>query len=111
MSILFDVPRNVIYASLNKCRSTLKILDWKAAHKGQLTFLHASFADYLKDSSRSGNFYVGSVGDVEEDVALSSLGVWIKCTGDDIATSMYRFFALKNRCHNCFNVSEVYVAS
>ncbi|XP_006457014.1 hypothetical protein AGABI2DRAFT_146675 [Agaricus bisporus var. bisporus H97] len=86
MSILFDVPRNVIYASLNKCRSTLKILDWKAAHKGQLTFLHASFADYLKDSSRSGNFYVGSVGDVEEDVALSSLGVWIKCTGDDIAT-------------------------
>ncbi|KAF7761252.1 hypothetical protein Agabi119p4_10661 [Agaricus bisporus var. burnettii] len=87
MSILLGMTPNRIYASFNKCRSTLKLPDWKVAHKARLMFLHASFADYLRDSSRSGNFYVGSVADVEADVMLSLLEIWNKCSGDDIATT------------------------
>ncbi|EKM77158.1 hypothetical protein AGABI1DRAFT_130575 [Agaricus bisporus var. burnettii JB137-S8] len=72
VSILFGVTQNVVYASLDKCRSTLKIPGWKVAHKNQLTFFHASFADYLKNSTRSGSFYVGYA---EEDVIMSLLEI------------------------------------
>ncbi|EKM78977.1 hypothetical protein AGABI1DRAFT_107397 [Agaricus bisporus var. burnettii JB137-S8] len=85
MSILFGVPRNSVYASLDKSRSTLKIPDWKVAHKKPLTFLHASFSDYLKDSSRSGDFYIGIAEDVKEDVGLRLLEIWGKCSEDDIS--------------------------
>ncbi|KAF7761266.1 hypothetical protein Agabi119p4_10675 [Agaricus bisporus var. burnettii] len=87
MSILLGITRNTFYASLDKSRSTLKISDWKAAHKNPLTFLHASFSDYLKDSKRSRDFYVGSEEDVKEEVWLRLLEIWNKCCGDDIATS------------------------
>ncbi|XP_006457012.1 hypothetical protein AGABI2DRAFT_122886 [Agaricus bisporus var. bisporus H97] len=87
MSILFGITRNTVYASLDKARSTLKISDWKVAHKKPLTFLHASFADYLKESSRSGDFHVGSEEDVKKEVILKLLEIWNKCCGDDIATS------------------------
>ncbi|KAF7761311.1 hypothetical protein Agabi119p4_10720 [Agaricus bisporus var. burnettii] len=87
MSILLGITRNTFYASLGKSRSTLKISDWKAAHKNPLTFLHASFSDYLKDSKRSRDFYVGSEEDVKEEVWLRLLEIWNKCCGDDIATS------------------------
>ncbi|XP_006456994.1 hypothetical protein AGABI2DRAFT_181391 [Agaricus bisporus var. bisporus H97] len=87
MSILFGITQNTVYASLDKSRSTLKISDWKVAHKKPLTFLHASFSDYLKDSKRSRDFYVGSQEDVKEEVWLRLLEIWNKCCGDDIATS------------------------
>ncbi|KAF7761248.1 hypothetical protein Agabi119p4_10657 [Agaricus bisporus var. burnettii] len=87
MSILFGVAQNTVYASLDKSRSTLKIPDWKVAHKKPLTFLHASFSDYLKDSKRSGNFYVGSEGDVKKKVILRLLEIWHNSCGDDFATS------------------------
>ncbi|EKM77160.1 hypothetical protein AGABI1DRAFT_130577 [Agaricus bisporus var. burnettii JB137-S8] len=87
MSILFDVTRNSVYASLDKSRSTLKIPDWKVAHKKPLTFFHASFADYLKESSRSGDFHVGSEEDVKKEMILRLLEIWHKCSGDDIAIS------------------------
>ncbi|XP_006457043.1 hypothetical protein AGABI2DRAFT_212297 [Agaricus bisporus var. bisporus H97] len=92
MSILFGVTHYIIYASLDKCRSALKIPDWQVAHKEELIFLHTSFSDYLKDPSRSGEFYVGNVKDIENDAALSLLTIWNKCSGDDIATCMYGFF-------------------
>jgi hypothetical protein len=96
MSLLFNLSRNTIYASLTKCRSTLKIPDWKVAHKENLTFLHASFADYLKDSLRSGDFYVGNFDDIEGVVAWKLVELWKKCSGDDIAPGMYsiRIFIL-----------------
>ncbi|EKM77174.1 hypothetical protein AGABI1DRAFT_108303 [Agaricus bisporus var. burnettii JB137-S8] len=84
MSILFGVTRNVVYASLDKCQSTLKIQDWKVAHKKPLTFLHASFSDYLKDSGRSRDFYIGDEEDVKKDVESRLLEIWSKCSGDDI---------------------------
>ncbi|XP_006456995.1 hypothetical protein AGABI2DRAFT_122869 [Agaricus bisporus var. bisporus H97] len=87
MSILFGMTQSTIYASLDKSRSTLKISDWKVAHKKPLTFLHASFSDYLKDSKRSRDFYVGSEEDVKEEVYLRLLEIWNKCCGDDIAIS------------------------
>ncbi|KAF7761324.1 hypothetical protein Agabi119p4_10733 [Agaricus bisporus var. burnettii] len=86
-SILFGITRNTVYASLDKSRSTLKIPDWKVAHKKPLTFLHASFSDYLKDSKRSRDFNVGSEEDVETEVILRLLEIWNRCCGDDIATS------------------------
>ncbi|XP_006459638.1 hypothetical protein AGABI2DRAFT_116600 [Agaricus bisporus var. bisporus H97] len=85
MSILLDVPRNSVYASLDKSRSTLKIPDWKVAHKQPLTFLHASFSDYLKDSSRSGDFYIGVEENAKENVGLRLLEIWSECSGDDIS--------------------------
>ncbi|KAF7761267.1 hypothetical protein Agabi119p4_10676 [Agaricus bisporus var. burnettii] len=87
MSILFGMTQSTIYASLDKSRSTLKISDWKVAHKEELTFLHASFSDYLKDSKRSGDFYVGSEEDIKEEVWFRLFAIWNKCCGDDIAIS------------------------
>ncbi|KAF7761227.1 hypothetical protein Agabi119p4_10636 [Agaricus bisporus var. burnettii] len=87
MSILFGITQNTVYASLDKSRSTLKISDWKVADKKPLTFLHASFSDYLKDSKRSGDFYVGSEEDIKEEVWFRLFEIWNKCCGDDIATS------------------------
>lgn len=58
------------------------------AHKENLTFLHASFADYLKDSSRSGEFYVGYIRDVERVVAANFVEFLNKCSGDDIVPGM-----------------------
>jgi hypothetical protein len=89
MSILFNLSRNTVYASLTKCRSALKIPDWKVAHKKNLTFLHASFSDYLKDSRRSGHFYVGDSDDIEGVVASKLVELWKKCSGDDIAPGVY----------------------
>ncbi|KAF7761250.1 hypothetical protein Agabi119p4_10659 [Agaricus bisporus var. burnettii] len=85
-SILFGITRNAVYASLDKSRSILKLPDWKDAHKKPLTFYHASFADYLKESSRSGDFYVGSAEDIEKEVIFRLLEIWNKCCGDDIST-------------------------
>jgi hypothetical protein len=93
ISILFNFSRHTIYACLTKLRSTLKIPDWETAHKERLMFLHASFSDYLKDPSRSGNFHVGNREDVEGRVVLSLLETWNKCSGDDITRGMYGVFA------------------
>jgi hypothetical protein len=57
-----------------------------------LTVLHASFANYLKDRSRSGDFHVGNSRDIEEDVILRLSESWNKCSGDDIATGMHGLF-------------------
>jgi hypothetical protein len=89
MSILLNLSRHATYACLTKFRSTLKIPDWKTAHKERLMILHASFADYLKDRSRSGNFHVGNPG---EGLELKLLEIWNKCSGDDIAAGMYDLF-------------------
>jgi hypothetical protein len=87
MSILFGLSPHVIYTCVIKCHSTLRVPEWKAAHKEKLTIFHASFADFLKDSGRSGEFYVGSDEDADHDIVLSLLEVWNKCSGDDIGTS------------------------
>jgi hypothetical protein len=97
MSILFGLSRYTIYACLTKCRSTLKIPDWKVAHKQKLTFFHASFVDYLTDPSRSGDFTVASLYEVVRWVKLSLLEVWNKCSGDDIAVGMCDFLGFRHK--------------
>jgi hypothetical protein len=94
MSILFNLSRNKVYASVTKCRSALKIPDWKVAHKENLTFLHASFADYLKDSRRSVDYYVGDVSDIDRVVASNLVQLWKSCSRDDIAPGTCRVFVL-----------------
>jgi hypothetical protein len=63
--------------------------DRKVAHKEPLAILHASFADYLRDPSRSGEFYIGADKDVDEGVGLRILAIWKECSGDDIGAGMY----------------------
>jgi hypothetical protein len=57
-------------------------------------FFHASFADYLKDPSRSGDFHVGNPEAIEEGMELKLLEIWNESSGDDIATGMYSLFVL-----------------
>jgi hypothetical protein len=92
MSILFGFTRHVIFVCLSKCHSTLRIPDWKFAHKENLVFLHASFADYLTDPRRSQDFYVGGIENVEDDAILSFLNIWNECSGDDIAAGTRGFW-------------------
>jgi hypothetical protein len=99
MSILFGLTRHTIYASLIKCQSVLRIPDWKNAHKERLTFLHASFADYLKDPGRSGDFHVDDPEDVGDAIAIRLLDICNKCSGDDVTTGMYHL--LLYRCVQC----------
>lgn len=89
MAMLFGLPRHVIYACLLKCHSTLRVPEWKEAHKNSLTFLHASFSDYLKDPTRSRDFHVSSVDDTKSDVMVSALKIWNACGG---STGMYGLF-------------------
>jgi hypothetical protein len=51
----------------------------------ELTFLHASFADYLMDSQRSGEFYINIDG-VEDDVLLFYLDMWHRYFGENPGT-------------------------
>jgi hypothetical protein len=92
MTILLNLSRHTIYACLAKVRSTLKIPEWKVAHKEGLMFFHASFADYLKDPSRSRDFHVGNFEAIDEGAKLNLLEIWNKCSGDDITTGMYNLF-------------------
>jgi hypothetical protein len=89
MSILLGLTRHVIYTCVIKCRSTLGVPDWKVAHKEKLTVLHASFIDYLKDPSRSGEFYVGSDEDFDIDFASRLFTIWHECNVGGIGTGMH----------------------
>jgi hypothetical protein len=55
-------------------------------------FLHASFTDYLNNPIRSRDFHIGNPEAVAEDASLNLLEIWNKCSGDDIAISMYGLF-------------------
>ncbi|EKM77945.1 hypothetical protein AGABI1DRAFT_129734 [Agaricus bisporus var. burnettii JB137-S8] len=87
MSILFGITQNVIYASLDKCRSTLEIPEWKVAHKAVVAFHHASFSDFLGDPRRSGNFYIGTHSDTSSAIQMRVLEVWNKCSEDETSVA------------------------
>lgn len=85
MAMMLQLDHFTVYAALNKCFSMLDIPPWDKAHKKTLTFLHASFADYLMDSQRSGEFYI-AVDGVENDVLLFYLNLWHKHSGESPGT-------------------------
>jgi hypothetical protein len=85
MSILFGFTPHVIYSCVIKCHSTLRVPDWKVAHKENMAFLHASFSDYLRDSDRSEEFYIGTDEDADVDTGLRLLAIWNECSGDDVS--------------------------
>ncbi|KAF7776867.1 hypothetical protein Agabi119p4_5260 [Agaricus bisporus var. burnettii] len=97
-SLLFGLTRSVMYPCLIKCHSTVRVPDWKVAHEVTLGILHASFADYLKDPSRSGDFHVDNK-DAKDDMLFRLLEVWNICSGDNIPTasveSMWHRYCLK----------------
>jgi hypothetical protein len=43
----------------------------------------------MKDSRRSGEFYVGCDREADDDVGLSLLEIWNGYSGDDIGTGAY----------------------
>jgi hypothetical protein len=88
MSILFGITPHVIYTCVLKCHSALRVPDWEVAHKEKLAIFHASFADYLKDPTRSGEFYVGNDYDIDDVVGSRFLAIWNECSGNDIDTGM-----------------------
>ncbi|KAF9442440.1 hypothetical protein P691DRAFT_765222 [Macrolepiota fuliginosa MF-IS2] len=60
-SEVYHLELSTIYASLNKLHSVLVIPPPEKAEEASVSFIHASFADYLGDSTRSGSFYIDSV--------------------------------------------------
>jgi hypothetical protein len=92
VSILFGIAPHVIHVSTIKCHSVVKVPAWKVAHMERPVFFRASFTHYLKDSHRSGEFYVGSDKDADDDIVVSLLEVWDKCSGADIGKGMYSIF-------------------
>jgi len=86
LALLFGLSPSAVSACLLKCHSTIRVPDWKDAHKETLTVLHASFADFLKDRDRSGNYYVGSATDVKDEVASLVFNIWNECSR---GTGMY----------------------
>jgi hypothetical protein len=75
MATILRLDHYTVYASLNKCYSMLRIPPWEQAHEKTLTFLHASFADFLMDPERSGDFTI-TVDGVEEEVLHFYLDYW-----------------------------------
>jgi hypothetical protein len=75
MSVMLNLDLNTIYASVNGCYSLLNLSDPEAAHWKPATFYHASFGDYLLDSTRSKHFSI-LLQDVEDDLLQSSLNIW-----------------------------------
>jgi hypothetical protein len=80
MALILQLDPDRVHPALIKCISTLKIPPREEAHKKPLTFLHASFADYLTDPQRSGKFYI-DVDGMEDDVLLGYLNLWYKYSG------------------------------
>jgi hypothetical protein len=75
MSVILNLDLSTIYASVNGCYSLLNTSDPKDAYWKPAAFYHASFGDYLLDSTRSKHFCI-SLQDVEDDLLQSSLSIW-----------------------------------
>jgi hypothetical protein len=75
ISVVLGLDLSTIYASVNGCYSLLNMSDPEDADWKPVTFYHASFGDYLLDSTRSGQLYI-SIQDVEDDLLKSSLNIW-----------------------------------
>jgi hypothetical protein len=93
--MILRLDRHTVYAALSKCFSTLRIPPWERAHEKRLTFLHASFADYLMDSKRSGRFYIAIDG-VEDDILLFYLNLWHEYFGENSSTFEHGVVALQD---------------
>lgn len=65
---ILDLPHNVVYGSLQKLHSVLRIPTRQDAAREPMTFYHASFADYLMDPVRSRQFHIDDIDDIAEEV-------------------------------------------
>lgn len=57
MSVILSLGPPVVYSSLHKLHSVLKIPDLQDAYENQVSFFHASFGDYLTDPTRSKDLF------------------------------------------------------
>jgi hypothetical protein len=94
MALILQLDLDTVHSALIKCISTLKIPLREKAHKMSLTFLHASFADYLMDAQRSGEFYIDVAG-VEDDVLLGYLDLWYAYSGENLGMFEYVIIVFK----------------
>jgi hypothetical protein len=88
MSVILKLEPHHVSAALIKCISTLKIPPWEEADEEPLTFLHASFPDYLTDAERSGEFYIDVLG-MEDQVLLGYCALWHKHSGENAGMFEY----------------------
>lgn len=78
-SIIFNIKQHVVYSSLHKLHSVLEIPRPEVSHLSGVSFLHASFGDYLTDRLRSGDFCIDrgeSVDDITHGLARVYLQPW-----------------------------------
>jgi hypothetical protein len=75
ISIVLGLDLSTVYASVNSCYSLLRVSNPKEANSIPATFYHASFGNYLLDSTRSQAFHI-SLGDVENNLLKSCLNIW-----------------------------------
>jgi hypothetical protein len=98
MALILQLDPDRVHPALIKCISTLKIPPREEAHKMPLTFLHASFADYLMDAERSGKFYI-DVDGIEDDVLLGYLDLWYKYSGEGSGMFEYVIIVFEGRLY------------
>jgi hypothetical protein len=94
MSAILQLKSHQVYSALVKCISTVKIPPWEEADKEPLTFLHASFPDYLTDAERSGEFYIDVRG-MEDEVVLGYLALWYEYSGENAGMLEYIIIILE----------------
>ncbi|KAF9442437.1 hypothetical protein P691DRAFT_789458 [Macrolepiota fuliginosa MF-IS2] len=73
-SKVYNLELSTIYASLHKLHSVLVIPPLEEAEEAFVTFIHASFADYLGDSIRSESFFIDSL-KVADDLLERCFGI------------------------------------
>jgi hypothetical protein len=98
MAMILRMDRYTVYPSLEKCYSMLGIPTWEEAHKKTLTFLHASFADFLLDPERSGDFVI-AVDGVEEELLEFYLDSWHACFGPNSSALSYKIVVIGSYLH------------
>jgi hypothetical protein len=106
MSVILKLELHQVYSALIKCISTLKIPPWEEADEEPLTFLHASFPDYLTDAERSGEFYIDVLG-MEDHVLLGYCALWHKHSGENAGMFEYIMITFVDHLY-CLSASGVY---
>lgn len=78
-STTFGLEQGIAYGSLHKLHSVLDIPDANKARETRVTFLHASFSDYLTDRARSGKFFIDR-GESVDDITRSLFRLYVNKT-------------------------------
>jgi hypothetical protein len=74
VSVVFGIELSVVYTALGDCSLMVKMPP-EHVSSGTMTFNHASFYEYLVDSTRSKRFYV-SLEDAKDHILKQWINIW-----------------------------------